>query len=234
MDVVHQLFLTVHDCGLHPPLAQLSHATQWSSKQMSHTEQFEPAMEESSVSEMEGSPDQEEFLKYLEEGPDFDMPSRGDLRKGVIVEVRHSEILVNVGSKRDGVVPQSDLARLDSEIVENLSVGDEIDVVVSRQSEDEGNLRDGAIAPSLCLRHSSGCCRGLFACAGPFFLRFLRAFHKPDDYAHEKEHSENAPGSEECAPNAVGKSVAVKATMPARITLHMLIPRSLSIPPMRP
>lgn len=107
---------------------------------MSDTEQFESAMDGSSMPEMEGSPDQEEFLKYLEEGPDFDMPSRGDLRKGVIVEVRPSEILVNVGSKRDGVVPQSDLARLDSELVENLSVGDEIDVVVSRQSEDEGTF----------------------------------------------------------------------------------------------
>ncbi len=107
---------------------------------MSDSEQFEPAMEDSPVPDMEGTAGREEFLKYLEEGPDLDMPTRGDLRKGVIVEVRSSEILVNVGSKRDGVVSQSDLSRLDPEFVQNLVVGQEVDVVVSRQPDDEGTF----------------------------------------------------------------------------------------------
>ena len=54
--------------------------------------------------------DLELFEQYLNQDMDLDMPGRGDLREGVIVEIRSSELLVNVGSKRDGVVPQSDPA----------------------------------------------------------------------------------------------------------------------------
>ena len=82
--------------------------------------------------------DLELFEKYLSEDMDLDMPGRGDLREGVIVEVRPSELLVNVGSKRDGVVPQSDLARLDPTYVKGLREGMTVDVVVSKQPEDDG------------------------------------------------------------------------------------------------
>ena len=82
--------------------------------------------------------DLELFEKYIEEDLDFDLPGRGDLREGVIVEIRPSELLVNVGSKRDGVVPQSDLARLDQTFVKSLREGQTVDVVVSRQPDDDG------------------------------------------------------------------------------------------------
>ena len=84
--------------------------------------------------------DRDLFAKYLEEGEDFDLPSRGDLREGTIVEVRSSEILVNIGVKRDGVIPQSDLSRLDPELVQGLTVGDTVTVVVSRVSDDDGSF----------------------------------------------------------------------------------------------
>ncbi|MFN2203817.1 MAG: 30S ribosomal protein S1, partial [Caldilineaceae bacterium] len=57
---------------------------------------------------------------------------------GTIVEIRPSELLVNVGSKRDGVVPSSDLQRLDKKYVDSLKVGQTVDVVVSRQPDDDG------------------------------------------------------------------------------------------------
>ena len=82
--------------------------------------------------------DLELFEQYLNEGIDLDMPGRGDLREGVIVEIRPGELLVNVGSKRDGVVPQSDLARLDPEFVKSLHEGQTVDVVVAKQPEDDG------------------------------------------------------------------------------------------------
>lgn len=82
--------------------------------------------------------DLELFERYLEEDLDYDMPGRGELREGIIVEIRPGELLVNVGSKRDGVVPQSDLSRLDQEFVKSLTEGQTVDVVVSRQSDDEG------------------------------------------------------------------------------------------------
>jgi small subunit ribosomal protein S1 len=85
-----------------------------------------------------GASDLELFEQYLDADTDFDLPERGDLREGVIVEVRPHELLVNVGSKRDGVVPQSDLSKLDPDFVASLREGQTVDVVVSRQSEDDG------------------------------------------------------------------------------------------------
>lgn len=85
-----------------------------------------------------GTSDLELFEQYLDADTDFDLPERGDLREGVIVEVRPNELLVNVGSKRDGVVPQSDLSKLDPDFVANLQEGQTVDVVVSRQTEDDG------------------------------------------------------------------------------------------------
>ena len=82
--------------------------------------------------------DLELFERYLNEGMDLDMPGRGDLREGIIVEIKPSELLVNIGSKRDGVVPQSDLSRLDSTYVKSLKVGMTVDVVVAKQPEDDG------------------------------------------------------------------------------------------------
>jgi small subunit ribosomal protein S1 len=96
----------------------------------------EPAQGEGSNAQ--GATDLELFEQYLNEGIDLDMPGRGDLREGVIVEIRPSELLVNVGSKRDGVVPQSDLARLDPEFVKSLHEGQTVDVVIAKQPEDDG------------------------------------------------------------------------------------------------
>jgi small subunit ribosomal protein S1 len=80
------------------------------------------------------------FEQYLDEGLDFDLPQRGDLREGTIVEVRPHELLVNIGVKRDGVVPQSDLSRLEPDFVQNLEVGQSVTVVVSRTSDDDGSF----------------------------------------------------------------------------------------------
>jgi small subunit ribosomal protein S1 len=106
---------------------------------MSDAEQFDVGMsgvqEPGSRSE---ATDLELFEQYLEQDLDLDLPGRGDLREGVIVEIRPSELLVNVGSKRDGVVPQSDLARLEPEFVKNLHEGQTVDVVISKQPDDDG------------------------------------------------------------------------------------------------
>ncbi len=90
-----------------------------------------------SKSEEQKSSDLQLFEQYLSEGIDLDMPGRGDLREGVIVEIRPTELLVNIGSKRDGVVPQSDLAKLDPEFVKSLREGQTIDVVIAKQPEED-------------------------------------------------------------------------------------------------
>ncbi|MBX3052794.1 MAG: S1 RNA-binding domain-containing protein [Caldilineaceae bacterium] len=80
------------------------------------------------------------FEQYLAEEDDLSLPERGDLREGMIVEVRSSEILINIGAKRDGVVPQADIARLDKEYAATLVVGEMVPVVVSKLTTDEGML----------------------------------------------------------------------------------------------
>ncbi|MEZ4662171.1 MAG: S1 RNA-binding domain-containing protein [Caldilineaceae bacterium] len=91
-------------------------------------------------SERDSSADFALFEQYLDEGLDFDLPQRGDLREGTVVEVRPHELLVNIGVKRDGVVPQADLSRLDPDFVQNLQVGQSVTVVVSRTSDDDGSF----------------------------------------------------------------------------------------------
>ncbi len=80
------------------------------------------------------------FEQFLEGSEDILLPERGDLREGIIVERRPGEILVNIGIKRDGVVPQSDLARLDPEFVATLVEGQTVDVLVSRSAEDDDGI----------------------------------------------------------------------------------------------
>jgi small subunit ribosomal protein S1 len=114
---------------------------------MSDAEQFDVEMggvqepddrPESQPDTQTAATDLELFEQYLEQDLDLDLPGRGDLREGVIVEIRPTELLVNVGSKRDGVVPQSDLARLDPEFVKSLQEGQTVDVVISKQPDDDG------------------------------------------------------------------------------------------------
>ena len=89
--------------------------------------------------------DKELFAQYLEEEEGFELPEKGDLREGVIVDIRRdgdrpTEVLVNIGAKRDGIVPQSDLQRLPAEFVESLHEGQKVPVMVTRSDNDEGVL----------------------------------------------------------------------------------------------
>src|SRR6202790_4921182 len=62
--------------------------------------------------------------------PDF---REGSIVKGRILEVRPREVLVDIGYKSEGVIPISEF-----EDVENLEVGDEVDVLLERLENDEG------------------------------------------------------------------------------------------------
>lgn len=95
---------------------------------------------EKSPAPSQADADKDLFEQFLEASDDLYLPERGDLREGIIVERRPSEILVNIGIKRDGVVPQSDLARLDPEFVATLVEGHKVDVLVSRSAEDDDSI----------------------------------------------------------------------------------------------
>lgn len=75
------------------------------------------------------SNDENSFLEALNQH-DFEVPEVGDIRKGTIVAITNQGVIIDLGLKRDGIVPPSDLNKLEDNEREALKVNDEIDVFV--------------------------------------------------------------------------------------------------------
>ena len=71
---------------------------------------------------------------------DYQQPWRGQIRNGVILAIRDQEIIVDVGAKREGIVPFTDMQRLGREALAKLSVGDAVPVYILRSEDQDGNL----------------------------------------------------------------------------------------------
>ncbi|MFQ5593764.1 MAG: 30S ribosomal protein S1, partial [Anaerolineae bacterium] len=87
--------------------------------------------------------EQESLLweEYLEEGEyDYQRPKRGEIRDGVILRKDADQILVDIGTKREGVVPSTDLEKLGPEAVAELEVGDQVSVYVLRPESRDGDV----------------------------------------------------------------------------------------------
>ena len=52
-------------------------------------------------------------LEDLLDQHDYELPQPGDIRTGVIVANTPQGLIIDLGLKRDGIVPQSDLAMLE-------------------------------------------------------------------------------------------------------------------------
>jgi small subunit ribosomal protein S1 len=78
---------------------------------------------------------------WLENKFRYERPRRGEVREAVILEISENDILVDIGAKRDGVVPRNDLDLLDDAYCEELRVGDRVPVVILRPR----GRRDGTI-----------------------------------------------------------------------------------------
>jgi small subunit ribosomal protein S1 len=74
---------------------------------------------------------QRPFSKLLE---DFgaERPRRGQLMEGEILQIEEDVILMDVGSKRDAVVPRREVDKLNNEQLDNLRVGDQLPIYVLR------------------------------------------------------------------------------------------------------
>ncbi len=66
-------------------------------------------------------------------------PRRGDLLRGKVLAMDDEGLIVDLGRKRDGVVPRSDLERLPAEEAQ-LKAGDEVLVMVVDPEDRDGNL----------------------------------------------------------------------------------------------
>lgn len=79
------------------------------------------------------------FLDLLDDY-DYTPPRRGQIIESTVLETSDHEIIVDVGLKRDGIVPARDLEYLDEDFLNNLSAGDTVRVEVLRPYSAEGDL----------------------------------------------------------------------------------------------
>lgn len=82
----------------------------------------------------------EDFANLLDSYYDFEQPLRGDIRDAIILEIRKSEIVVDLGVKRDGIVPANDIERMPREFLKSLKVGDSVSAYILNPNDRDGNL----------------------------------------------------------------------------------------------
>lgn len=80
------------------------------------------------------------LARYLDNPESHLRLERGELVYGTIVRVSDKEILIDIGAKRDGVVPVNDLARLDAATRARLVVGAQVPAVVVNPQNLEGEI----------------------------------------------------------------------------------------------
>jgi small subunit ribosomal protein S1 len=70
----------------------------------------------------------------------YDMPQRGDIREGTVISVSPQEVVIDLGLKREGIVPANDLSRLEKGALEEIKEGTTWPVYILQPSDREGNL----------------------------------------------------------------------------------------------
>ena len=76
------------------------------------------------------SDENQSSLQELLDQHDYNLPQVGDIRKGIIVAINQQDVIVDLGLKRDGIVPPIDLSKLEPEERAALKVNDEVDVYI--------------------------------------------------------------------------------------------------------
>lgn len=80
-----------------------------------------------------------QFAELLETGLYWSDSLRpGDIKEAKILSITDSDLMVDVGAKRDGIVTQHDLRMVSADYVAGLRVGDTIPVAVLRRPHDDG------------------------------------------------------------------------------------------------
>ncbi|MDD2619261.1 MAG: bifunctional 4-hydroxy-3-methylbut-2-enyl diphosphate reductase/30S ribosomal protein S1 [Syntrophomonadaceae bacterium] len=92
---------------------------------------------EQELNSAEASANEESFAKLEAEMADIASPSKGDVIKGIVIQVLDDEVMVDVGGKSEGIVPLREMSVKDAESAKELvSVGDEIEVMVLKWDDD--------------------------------------------------------------------------------------------------
>ena len=85
-----------------------------------------------SQAEIEQTPDaQREWLATLIEGDyDYKRLKRGEIREATILSIDENQVIVDLGVKRDGIVPSRDLQLLDDAYRNSLQVGERVPISI--------------------------------------------------------------------------------------------------------
>lgn len=83
---------------------------------------------------------QQRFSTLLESEYDYTRPRRGQIRHAVVLSVSENDVIVDLGCKRDGIVPRRDLELLDETYRTSLQAGDRVPVCVLTTSGRHGEL----------------------------------------------------------------------------------------------
>ena len=78
--------------------------------------------------------------KWLTEEYVYKRPRPGDIRQGEILKVDERGVVVDLGLKRDGFIPRTDVELLGEETSSSLKPGQEVEARVVRLEDAEGNL----------------------------------------------------------------------------------------------
>ena len=68
------------------------------------------------------------------------LPQRGEILEGEILRIEEDVVFVDVGAKRDAIVPFDEVSELDEELLDDLSHGDEVPVYVIRTPRGDEEL----------------------------------------------------------------------------------------------
>lgn len=80
-----------------------------------------------------------QFEQMLEEYG-YDRPRRGQIVQGEVIKVYDDMILIDIGAKRDAIVPRRDLDRLDEDLRDDIQKGDQVPVYVFRTGVGDDEL----------------------------------------------------------------------------------------------
>ena len=93
-----------------------------------------------SNSDEQGTDFGSEFQDLLDASFAYAPPRRGEIRNAVILEIDEREIIVDLNTKRDGIVPYQDIERLDPAFRDSLEVGGEVPVYIMNPRDQDDNL----------------------------------------------------------------------------------------------
>ncbi|MBS1253970.1 MAG: 30S ribosomal protein S1 [Anaerolineales bacterium] len=97
------------------------------------------APHESDADQLPAPPSDVSMEEWLE-GHDHHSLNRGDIVRGEVVQIGDYGVMVDVGAKAEGLVPATDLERLDPEKVAALEEGDRILVYCITPEDRQGNI----------------------------------------------------------------------------------------------